>query len=102
MTTNTVDTTTTALPATAAERTLAGIWSGLLSRPEIGREDNFFAVGGHSMLVVRLVNQMRQAFATDIPLNLVFENPTLAGAAAEIEKILVEEINAMSDDEVCQ
>ncbi len=98
MTTNTVDT-TTASPDTAAERTLAGIWSSLLNRSEIGREDNFFAIGGHSMLVVRLVNQMRQAFAADIPLNLVFENPTLAGAAAEVEKIVLAEIDAMSDDE---
>jgi acyl carrier protein len=87
-------------PATITEQVLAGIWSGVLGQDSIGMHDNFFAVGGHSLLVVRAVNRMREAFSLVIPLSLVFECPTVASAAGRVEALVLADIQALSDDEV--
>ena len=75
-----------AAPRTPHEEILAGIWSGLLGRgrDQIGRHDNFFALGGHSLPAVRLISRLRDVFAVELPLRAVFESPTLGELAARI------------------
>ncbi|MFE0818586.1 amino acid adenylation domain-containing protein [Streptomyces sp. NPDC058847] len=64
---------------------LAELWSELLEVPSVGPDSNFFALGGNSLLALRMVNRVRGEFGTDLPLGRVFEAPTVrefAGALA--------------------
>jgi amino acid adenylation domain-containing protein len=72
-----------AAPKTAIEEKLTAIWSGVLGVERIGASDNFFDLGGHSLLGLRLVNQLRDALGEHVSLAIVFEAPT-AGAMAEL------------------
>ena len=70
-------------PQTPVENTLARLWSEVLGVTDVGRDDNFFALGGHSLLVVKLLERIRRAgFAADVP--TVFSNPVLSAMAAAI------------------
>jgi iturin family lipopeptide synthetase A/iturin family lipopeptide synthetase C/tyrocidine synthetase-3 len=71
--------------ATPIEDTLAALWKELLSVKSIGREDNFFESGGHSMLAMQLVAKVRKHFNVDFRLKNVFERQTLAGMAEVVE-----------------
>ena len=75
-----------AAPRTPAERLLAGIWTELLGRPA-GPDDDFFALGGHSLLGVRLASRIREVFGVDLPIPELFRRPTLAGLAAHLEQL---------------
>ena len=72
-------------PRTPAEEILASIWSNLLNVPDIGVHDDFFALGGHSLLLVRVASSIRESFQVDLPLRSLFEAPALAALAERIE-----------------
>jgi acyl carrier protein len=72
-------------PATATEEILAAIWAGLLKQDKVGAHDNFFALGGHSLLVTQLVSKIRTAFGIELPVRAPFEAPTLAALARHID-----------------
>jgi len=67
------------------QETLAAIWSGLLRVNEPGIHDNFFLLGGNSILGVQLISRIRQTFGIEIPLQAVFATPTIAGLSATVE-----------------
>ncbi len=67
---------------THEERAIAAVWRELLGVQEIDREDDFFALGGHSLAAVRLFARIRKEFAVDLPLATLFKAPTLAALAA--------------------
>jgi amino acid adenylation domain-containing protein len=70
-------------PSGEVENAVARIWAELLGRERVGRHDNFFASGGHSLLAVRLVERLRQArLHTDV--RTLFAAPTLAALAAAV------------------
>lgn len=89
-------------PRTPAEEVLAEIWTGVLGLDRMSVHDDFFLAGGHSLLATRAIGRMREAFAAELPLTLMFEHPTPAGAAAAIEEILLAEISQLSDEEARQ
>jgi amino acid adenylation domain-containing protein len=71
-------------PRDAMEEMLAAIWCGLLERPEVSVDDDFFALGGHSLLATQLVSRIRDACGCELPLQRVFEAPTLAAMAEAV------------------
>ncbi|WP_164494075.1 phosphopantetheine-binding protein, partial [Streptomyces sp. ADI97-07] len=72
-------------PRTPAEETLAGIWQDVLHLDRIGVHDNFFDLGGHSLLVTRLVARIRDEMGVEVPPQRFFEDPTVAAVAAFTE-----------------
>ncbi|MFL6198486.1 MAG: amino acid adenylation domain-containing protein, partial [Thermoanaerobaculia bacterium] len=72
-------------PRTGLEAKLAAIWSALLGVERPGVHDDFFALGGHSILAGRLVSRLRADLGFDLPLRDVYEHPTLARLAARLE-----------------
>ena len=72
-------------PQTPAEVRLAHIWEEVLGVERIGIMDNFFALGGHSLQAARLVARIRSEMNADLPLRSLFEHPTVAGLARELE-----------------
>jgi len=74
-------------PATQVEETLAALWSELLEVQRVGRKDNFFESGGHSLLAMQLVGRVRARFGVDLPLKNLFERPTVAGLAEAIDAL---------------
>ncbi|BAY65333.1 amino acid adenylation domain-containing protein [Calothrix brevissima NIES-22] len=73
-------------PSTAIEKQLVNLWTEILEIDNIGIHHNFFNLGGHSLLATRLVSQIRQTFQIELPLRRIFEKPTIAGLAKDIEK----------------
>jgi amino acid adenylation domain-containing protein len=73
-------------PRTGVEEVLAGMWAELLGRERVGIHDDFFSLGGHSLLGTQLMSRVREAFAVQVPLRLLFERPTVAGLAAALSE----------------
>ncbi|WP_188316376.1 non-ribosomal peptide synthetase [Solihabitans fulvus] len=63
---------------------LAGLWSTLLGVPAVAPDSDFFALGGTSLLALRLVHRIRDELAVDVPLGVVFEAPTVRALAARL------------------
>lgn len=74
-----------AAPVSTVECALAGLWQQLLGCPAPGMDDDFFALGGHSLLVVRLVHLIKASLDTVIPVGTVFRHPTIRALAAALE-----------------
>ena len=71
-------------PADPIERQLADIWAQVLGVPSVGVRDNFFDLGGHSLLGVRLFVEIESAFGRRLPLATLFTAPTIAELAARL------------------
>jgi acyl transferase domain-containing protein/acyl carrier protein len=67
------------------ERKLVELWEELLGVGPISTHDNFFEMGGHSLLIVQMTSRLRELFRTEIPMKAFFETPTIAGLARQIE-----------------
>ncbi|HJT57660.1 MAG TPA: phosphopantetheine-binding protein, partial [Ktedonobacteraceae bacterium] len=97
---------------TAVQEVLAGIWSEVLGVSRVGLDDNFFEVGGHSLLSTRVAARVYDAFQVELPLRSLFEKTTVSEQAAlllhnpderaRIEKTaqLLVMLAQLSDDEV--
>ncbi|WP_437482994.1 amino acid adenylation domain-containing protein [Sorangium sp. So ce1014] len=68
-------------PRTPVEEALARIWADVLGRPQIGVEDSFFDLGGHSLMAIPLMHRIQQALGGSLSLMAIFEAPTVAGLA---------------------
>ncbi|HET9896546.1 MAG TPA: amino acid adenylation domain-containing protein [Streptosporangiaceae bacterium] len=83
-------------PMTTEEHQLAGIWDEVLGHRNFGRCDDFFAVGGHSLLAVRVQARILESFGIRVPLRLIFSAPTIGELAAAV---IAEEIaQSQADD----
>jgi amino acid adenylation domain-containing protein len=68
-------------PRTAVEEILAEVWSQVLDVERVGVHDNFFELGGHSLLAAQVMARLTKVFQTEIPLQSIFDAPTIAGLA---------------------
>lgn len=72
-------------PQTETEKALSAIWSELLKVESIGMNDDFFDLGGQSLVAIKAVSRIRDVFEVDLPLRNLFERPTVAGLAEVID-----------------
>ena len=75
-------------PVTEAEQTVAEIWGTLLGVGNLGRDANFFELGGHSLIATQVMVRVQKTTGVELPLRVLFENPTVAQLAAQIEAAL--------------
>jgi acyl transferase domain-containing protein/thioesterase domain-containing protein len=73
-------------PRDEIERTLVGFWQELLGVEQVGVEDNFFDLGGHSLVAVRLFAKIKTTYRVDYPISILFEAPTVGRCAALIRE----------------
>jgi len=86
-------------PSSTTEELLASIWAEVLGLPRVGTQDNFFEMGGHSLLATQVLARLRERIQIDLPLRSFFEAPTIAALALEVERMLTEEIDSLSEEE---
>jgi amino acid adenylation domain-containing protein len=89
-------------PRTDLEHAIGAIVMRLLGLASIGVEENFFLLGGHSLLAAQLIAALSDHVGVELPLRAVFEGPSIRELADEIERLVLEEIEAMSEDEAEQ
>jgi acyl-CoA synthetase (AMP-forming)/AMP-acid ligase II len=73
-------------PQGEVEQMLADIWSEVLGIPQVGRKDNFFEVGGHSLAILQVQQKLQQVLSVSLPLRLYFEKPLFADIASVIQE----------------
>ena len=81
-------------PRTPVEQQISSILAELLGLERVGVNDNFFFLGGHSLLGTQLIARVRNIFGVELPLRIVFDSPTAAQLSFEIERILTSQISA--------
>ncbi|HMB54278.1 MAG TPA: amino acid adenylation domain-containing protein, partial [Thermoanaerobaculia bacterium] len=74
-------------PRNDDERTVAAIWAAVLGLDEVGVEDDFFALGGHSLAAMKLIARLREASGVELPLAALFEGPTVAAMAERLAEL---------------
>jgi len=89
----------TTLPETLVEKRVADIVSASLGLEQVGIDENFFMLGGHSLLGTQVITRIADAFDIEISLRTLFHAPTVRQLSAEIEQILFAKLEAMSDEE---
>lgn len=101
-----------AAPRTPVEEKLAAMWTQTLGLDRVGVHDNFFQLGGHSLLGTLLISRVSDAFHTNLSLRHLFESPTVAELAHVIKRGQIEqasegeiaaalkELDGLSDEEV--
>ncbi|MCD4691422.1 MAG: AMP-binding protein, partial [Calditrichales bacterium] len=95
-----------AAPRNETEEKLAAITAELLNIEKAGINDNFFELGGHSLLATQFVSRIRETFNVELPLSKLFEKPTVAEIAGQIETLAqqpagveIEKIEPLERDE---
>lgn len=83
-------------PSTPLERWIADLVVDLLELDKVSVEDDFFMLGGHSLLGTQLIARIRAAFGVDIPLRTLFERPTVAELAGAVKEIQAAQLQGVS------
>ncbi|HEY0173191.1 MAG TPA: amino acid adenylation domain-containing protein, partial [Pyrinomonadaceae bacterium] len=81
-------------PRTEVEGRVAAVWAEVLALGRVGVHDNFFDLGGHSLVATQVVTRLCDAFETELPLRCLFESPTVAGVAAAVVRRLATQADA--------
>ena len=72
-------------PATSTEHAVAAIWAEVLRRDRISTSDNFFDLGGHSLMATQVISRIREHFQVELPMRVLFEHPTVQAVSRAVE-----------------
>jgi amino acid adenylation domain-containing protein len=89
-------------PRTPIEARLADMVAPLLGLDRVSVEDNFFLLGGHSLLGTQLIARIRDAFGVDLTLRNLFDSPKLSQLASAVEALILAKVEAMSENEAAE
>lgn len=84
-------------PQGPVEEALARLWREILGVERVGAHDNWFEIGGHSLLAAQFVSRTKQVFDVDLPLRSLFQTPTIADLAVAVEKLILHEIERLPE-----
>jgi amino acid adenylation domain-containing protein len=84
-------------PRGIVEERLAAVIGSLLNVDRVGVNDNFFLLGGHSLLGTQLLTRVNQTFGVELSLLNLFDHPTLAEMSEQIEKLILEKIAGITE-----
>ncbi len=87
-------------PRTPIEATIADLFSQLTNVEKVGLYDNFFQLGGHSLLITQLASRIQSIFEVELSLRTLFEHPTVIDMALIVEEKMLEMVEALDDDEI--
>ena len=87
-------------PHTVLQEKLSLLVAGLLGVDRVGINDNFFLMGGHSLFGTQLIACIRDKFGVELPLRSIFESPTPALLAQQVERLVVTKLESMSENEI--
>jgi len=91
---------TQSVAGTITERKIANIWAEVLGIEQVGLNDNFFDLGGHSLMAVQIISRLHEAFGVKVPIDIVFNGElTVAALAREVEH---QQISQAPSQEVAQ
>jgi acyl carrier protein len=96
---NTLRDSTFVAPRTVVEERVASILASLLDLGQVSVNDNFFLLGGHSLLGTQLIARIRDTFGIELNLRSLFDAPAVSELSKLIESLLVAKLQAMSDEE---
>ncbi len=74
-------------PRTETEVIVSSIWTEIFNIQKISTNDNFFDLGGHSLMAIRIIERIQDSFQINLPFNLIFKSPSVAKLAEQIEKL---------------
>jgi acyl carrier protein len=86
-------------PQSPIEERLASFLTVLLGVARVGRDDNFFDLGGHSLMGAQMITKIHESFGVELSLRSIFDHPTLREMSSEIEKLIRVKLESMSEDE---
>jgi acyl carrier protein len=86
-------------PETEAQQALARIWADVLHVERVGIHDNFFDLGGHSLLGMQVIARVRDLYEVNLPLRSIFEQGTVAQLAEILQNALFEKVASLSEEE---
>jgi acyl carrier protein len=86
-------------PTNEVEEGMAALWQELLGVDRIGIHDDFFGLGGHSLMATQIISRVRDMFQLELSLAAIFEAPTVAKLSALVEEAIIAELEALSDEE---
>ena len=88
-----------AAPRSIVEDRVAALLSELLEIKHIGIRDNFFHLGGHSLLGAQVIARVRDVFEVELSLRTIFDNPTVEGISAEIEQLILTKLEQAGNED---
>lgn len=89
-------------PRTPVEEAIAATWQAVLRRDRVSVADDFFELGGDSLLATQVVSRLKTAFGIDLPLRRFFQGSSLEALAETVEESLLEKLESMSDEDAAR
>ncbi|NJO96807.1 MAG: hypothetical protein HC764_12895 [Pleurocapsa sp. CRU_1_2] len=85
-------------PKNEVEKKIADIWQQLLGIETVGIYDNFFDLGGDSLVGIRLISRLKQEWEVEIAINYLFESPYVSELALVVEETIISELEELTED----